>query len=142
MKQIFYILALLALSISTISCEEKEEATKYDDWTMTFEPSDQLKPVTDLAQELLNTDSLTAKFTAAGESAQKNLKLQLKENITDKQTSLTTFYLVDGKCYFGIDSIISAFASDEIDKSFLSPADLFLQDLQCLWKEPLHLAPD
>ena len=27
MKQIFYILALLALSISTISCEEKEEAT-------------------------------------------------------------------------------------------------------------------
>ncbi len=32
MKQIFYILALLALSISTISCEEKEEATKYDNW--------------------------------------------------------------------------------------------------------------
>ena len=23
-----------------------------------------------------------------------------------------------------------------------SPADLFLQDLQCLWKEPLHPAPD
>lgn len=45
------------------------------DCAMTFEPSDQLKPVTDLAQELLNTDSLTAKFTAAGESAQKNLKL-------------------------------------------------------------------
>ncbi len=22
------------------------------------------------------------------------------------------------------------------------PADLFLQDLQCLWKEPLHPAPD
>lgn len=41
------------------------------DCAMTFEPSDQLKPVTDLAQELLNTDSLTAKFTAAGESAQK-----------------------------------------------------------------------
>ena len=61
------------------------------DCAMTFEPSDQLKPVTDLAQELLNTDSLTAKFTAAGESAQKNLKLQLKENITDKQTALTTY---------------------------------------------------
>lgn len=89
---------------------------------MTFEPSDQLKPVTDLVQELLSTDSLKAKFTAAGESAQKNLKLQLKENITDKQTSLTTFYLVDGKCYFGIDSIISALAGDEIDKSFLLKA--------------------
>ena len=73
------------------------------DCAMTFEPSDQLNPVTDLVQELLNTDSLTAKFTATGDSAQKNLKLQLKENITDKQTSLTTFYLVDGKCYFGID---------------------------------------
>ena len=36
--------------------------------------------------------------------------------------ALTTFYLVDGKCYFGIDSIISAFASDEIDKSFLLKA--------------------
>ena len=82
------------------------------DCAMTFEPSDQLKPVTDLVQELLNTDSLTAKFTATGDSAQKNLKLQLKENITDKQTSLTTFYLVDGKCYFGIDSIISALAGD------------------------------
>lgn len=92
------------------------------DCAMTFEPSDQLKPVTHLVQELLNTDSLTAKFTAAGESAQKNLKLQLKENITDKQTSLTTFYLVDGKCYFGIDSIISALAGDEIDKSFLLKA--------------------
>ena len=53
------------------------------DCAMTFEPSDQLKPVTDLAQELLNTDSLTAKFTATGDSAQKNLKLQLKENITE-----------------------------------------------------------
>lgn len=92
------------------------------DCAMTFEPSDQLKPVTDLVQELLNTDSLTAKFTATGDSAQKNLKLQLKENITDKQTSLTTFYLVDGKCYFGIDSIISALAGDEIDKSFLLKA--------------------
>ena len=89
------------------------------DCAMTFEPSDQLKPVTDLVQELLNTDSLTAKFTATGDSAQKNLKLQLKENITDKQTALTTFYLVDGKCYFGIDSIISALAGDEIDKNFL-----------------------
>ena len=89
------------------------------DCAMTFEPSDQLKPVTDLAQELLNTDSLTAKFTATGDSAQKNLKLQLKENITDKQTALTTFYLVDGKCYFGIDSIISALAGDEIYKNFL-----------------------
>lgn len=92
------------------------------DCAMTFEPSDQIKPVTDLVQELLNTDSLTAKFTATGDSAQKNLKLQLKENITDKQTSLTTFYLVDGKCYFGIDSIISALAGDEIDKSFLLKA--------------------
>lgn len=89
------------------------------DCAMTFEPSDQLKPVTDLVQELLNTDSLTAKFTATGDSAQKNLKLQLKENMTDKQTALTTFYLVDGKCYFGIDSIISALAGNDIDKSFL-----------------------
>ena len=89
------------------------------DCTVTFEPSDKLKPVTELAQEIFNTDSLTAKFTATGESAQKNLKLQLKENMTDKQNSLTTFYLVDGKCYFGIDSIVSALAGDEIDKSFL-----------------------
>lgn len=89
------------------------------DCAMTFEPSDQLKPVTDLAQELLNTNSLTAKFTATGDSTQKNLKLQLKENMTDKQNLLTTFYLVDGKCYFGIDSIVSTLAKDEIDKSFL-----------------------
>ena len=89
------------------------------DCAMTFEPSDQLKPVTDLVQELLKTDSLTAKFTATGDSAQKNLKLQLKENMTDKQTALTTFYLVDGKCYFGIDSIISALAGNDIDKNFL-----------------------
>lgn len=59
------------------------------DCAMTFEPSDQLKPVTDLVQELLNTNSLT------------------------------TFYLVDGKCYFWIDSIVSVLAGDEIDKSFL-----------------------
>lgn len=89
------------------------------DCTMTFEPSDKLKPAADLVQKILNTDSLTAKFTATGESAQTNLKLQLKENITDKQNALTTFYLVDGKCYFGIDSIISALAGDEIDKSIL-----------------------
>ena len=89
------------------------------DCTMTFEPSDQLKPVTDLVQKILNTDSLTAKFTASGESAQTNLKLQLKEDLTDEQNTLTTFYLVDGTCYFGIDSIISALAGDEIDKSFL-----------------------
>ena len=29
-----------------------------------------------------------------------------------------------------------------IHKRKTSPADLFLQDLQCLWKEPLHPAPD
>ena len=45
---------------------------------MTFEPSDQLKPVTDLVQELLNTDSLTAKFTATGDSAQKKFKTAAK----------------------------------------------------------------
>ena len=48
------------------------------DCVMTFEPSDQLKPVTDLVQELLSTDSLKAKFTAAGESAQKNFKTAAK----------------------------------------------------------------
>ena len=30
----------------------------------------------------------------------------------------------------------------ELKKRKTSPADLFLQDLQCLWKEPLHPAPD
>ena len=29
-----------------------------------------------------------------------------------------------------------------IHKRKTSPADLLLQNLQCLWKEPLHPAPD
>ena len=29
-----------------------------------------------------------------------------------------------------------------LHKRKTSPADLLLQDLQCLWKEPLHPAPD
>lgn len=122
---IFYLHFIMNAGQTIETLQKLVEGNGYEitaDCAMTFEPSDQLKPVTDLARELLNTDSLTAKFTAAGESAQKNLKLQLKENITDKQTSLTTFYLVDGKCYFGIDSIISALAGDEIDKSFLLKA--------------------
>ena len=89
------------------------------DCSVTFEPSEKIKPVTDLIQELLKTDELTAKFTATGESAQKNLKLQLNEDMTEKKSALTTIYLVDGKCYFGIDSIVSALAGDEIDKSLL-----------------------
>ena len=33
-------------------------------------------------------------------------------------------------------------ADGTLHKRKTSPADLFLQDLQCLWKEPLHPAPD
>ena len=33
-------------------------------------------------------------------------------------------------------------ADDTLHKRKTSPADLFLQDLQCLWKESLHPAPD
>ena len=32
--------------------------------------------------------------------------------------------------------------TDTLHKRKTSPADLLLQDLQCLWKEPLHPAPD
>lgn len=89
------------------------------DCSITFDPSEKIKPVTDLIQELLKTEELTEKFTATGESAQKNLKLQLNEDLTEKKSALTTVYLVDGTCYFGIDSIVSALAKDEIDKSLL-----------------------
>ena len=100
---IFYLHFIMNAGQTIETLQKLVEGNGYEitaDCAMTFEPSDQLKPVTDLARELLNTDSLTAKFTAEGESAQKNLKLQLKENIT----------------------IISALAGDEIDKSFLLKA--------------------
>lgn len=119
---VFYMHFIMNAGQTIETLQKLVEGNGYEitaDCTLTFEPSDKLKPVADLVQEILNTDSLTAKFTATGESAQTNLKLQLKENITDKQNALTTFYLVDGKCYFGIDSIISALAGDEIDKSLL-----------------------
>lgn len=119
---VFYLHFIMNAGQTIETLQKLVEGNGYEitaDCTMTLEPSDQLKPVADLAQELLNTDSLTAKVTATGESAQKNLKLQLKENMTDEQTALTTVYLVDGNCYFGIDSIISALVGDEIDKSLL-----------------------
>lgn len=119
---VFYMHFIMNAGQTIETLQKLVEGNGYEitaDCTLTFEPSDKLKPVADLAQEILNTDSLTAKFTAAGESAQTNLKLQLKENMTDEQNALTTFYLVDGNCYFGIDSIISALAGDEIDKSLL-----------------------
>ena len=119
---VFYMHFIMNAGQTIETLQKLVEGNGYEitaDCTLTFEPSDKLKPVADLVQEILNADSLTAKFTAAGESAQKNLKLQLKENMTDEQNALTTFYLVDGKCYFGIDSIISSLAGDEIDKSFL-----------------------
>ena len=34
------------------------------------------------------------------------------------------------------------YTSGTLHKRKTSPADLLLQDLQCLWKEPLHPAPD
>ncbi len=119
---VFYVHFIMNAGQTIETLQRLVEGNGYEiteDCTLTFEPSDKLKPVADLVQDLFNTDSLTAKFTAAGESAQTNLKLQLKENMTDEQNTLTTFYLVDGNCYLGIDSIISAFAGDEIDKSFL-----------------------
>ncbi len=119
---IFYMHFIMNAGQTIETLQKLVEGNGYEitaDCTMTFEPSDKLKPVANLVQEILNADSLTAKFTATGESAQKNLKLQLKENMTDEQNALTTFYLVDGNCYFGIDSIISALAGDEINKSFL-----------------------
>jgi flagellar basal body-associated protein FliL len=119
---VFYVHFFMNAGQTIETLQKLVEGNGYEitaDCTLTFEPSDKLKPVADLIQEILNTDSLTAEFTAAGESAQKNLKLQLKENMTEEQNALTTFYLVDGNCYFGIDSIISALAGDEIDKSFL-----------------------
>ena len=119
---VFY-LHFLANAGQTIETLQKlTEGNGYQltaDCSVTFEPSEKIKPVTDLIQELLKTDELTAKFTATGESAQKNLKLQLNEDMTEKKSALTTIYLVDGKCYFGIDSIVSALAGDEIDKSLL-----------------------
>ena len=119
---VFYLHFIMNAGQTIETLQKLVEGNGYEitaDCTMRLEPSDQLKPVADLAQELLNTDSLTAKVIATGESAQKNLKLQLKENMTDEQTALTTVYLVDGNCYFGIDSIISALVGDEIDKSLL-----------------------
>lgn len=47
------------------------------DCAMTFEPSDQLKPVTDLAQELLNTDSLRQIYRSRRECTKK-LKIAAK----------------------------------------------------------------
>lgn len=119
---VFYVYFFMNAGQTIETLQKLIEGNGYEitaDCTLTFEPSDKLKPAADLVQEILNTDSLTAKFTATGESAQTNLKLQLKENMTDEQNALATFYLVDGNCYFGIDSIISALAGDEIDKSFL-----------------------
>ena len=49
-----------------------------------------------------------------------------KEELPEKPVTLAIQEVADGKLH----------------KRKTSPADLLLQDLKCLWKEPLHPAPD
>lgn len=108
------------------------------DCTLTLQPSDELKPAADLFLKLFKGSDLSVKLSAEGESAQKNLKLQLKEAMTGEQLLLAEVYLVDETCYFGIDSMVSAIAGDEIEKNpfFKAAYNGWIRD-HCMTSEQL-----